>query len=900
MTSDVLVHGLAERRRFVAGILILVALGVAGVAPSAMAKDIPLLAIEVYDGPSGAAYVQLTDVLINGKIEMKDCTPFQNAAVDKSTYGKMGKVVMGVGGVLERGADGVMRYTPSGGSAACVVPVNIKFDHNAAYSLSELADQAMLHGTPLGTVTDAAAGAPPIKKTVKLVFVSAPNPESGEYMRAERATDIPGWQAYLSKYPAVAHSADAKLRLAALFVSAGEAAWQSYDKSAGTASPRYADLKTAKSNLDQAHAVAPDIPSVKSLADELHKSFTGITDKGRAELDNYHVALNGHTAGYVHLQNAKKLSDIVAGIDPYFAPEQALMGDVQKDINDEEAAVQSANGAVDGKQFDQAYAFLVPYRAFADEEPRVGVVVDATYQYHMEQGGAKGGTQNWPGAIKEYQQAIKTKDTPEAQDAEKNAEAQLVIVTDNNAVARAIESSKDYQQQKKPIPAYEVLSSLTPHQQGMAVEEMKALQAGYVVAAAAEAKSLHQAHTPIRGPSDMAAIEKAYIYLKNAYELSQDESYKDKMDSYGDDLSAYLLDQAKTYLAKPVGSGTELGFACLEEARKYRASNFDAVRDAITSAGPAHAMRSKLSIRVQFRDPTTQADRAGFATQLESAIITGLEDSGVVKVVRVGETTAVEPDFQLDGDVLTHRFTAVPTKEPLESSYRAGVEQVPNEAWNALNRDIDKAKNELMTAQLALQGAEARGNKKSIKDLNAAKDDAEKTIADLSTKLDTIPKTRPQDEIRKYNYTKLTTDLDGTIKLQFRIADALTGQTTKTDPIERPAHQQDVQLLEVRGDDVDGIKNSGVDSKPEEFRSNLENAVRDELVAKVKEKVAELPLKMYGIAKAREAEDDLEGAGELYRRFLEITQDDKSVERTHASEFLKDNFNLRPQVIATQ
>jgi hypothetical protein len=434
----------------------------------------------------------------------------------------------------------------------------------------------------------------------------------------------------------------------------------------------------------------------------------------------------------------------------------------------------------------------------------------------------------------------------------------------------------------------------------MASEAMKALQAGYVIAAAAEAKSLHQAHTPIRGPSDMAAIEKAYIYLKNAYQLSQDESYKDKMDLYGDDLSAYLLDQAKIYLAKPVGSGTELGFACLEEARKYRASNFDAVRDAITSAGPAHAMRSKLSIRVQFRDPTTQADRAGFATQLESAIITGLEDSGVVKVVRVGETTAVEPDFQLDGDVLTHRFTEVPTKESLESSYRASVDQVPNEAWNSANRDIDKAKNDLMTAQLALQGAEARGNKKSIKDLNEAKDEAEKTIADLSTKLDTIPKTRPQDEIRKYNYTKLTTDLDGTIKLQFRIADALTGQTTKTDPIERPAHQQDVQLLEVRGDDVAGIKNSGVESKPEEFRSNLENAVRDELVAKVKEKVAELPLKMYGIAKAREAEDDLEGAGELYRRFLEITPDDKSVERTHAMEFLKDNFNLQPQVSATQ
>jgi hypothetical protein len=285
---------------------------------------------------------------------------------------------------------------------------------------------------------------------------------------------------------------------------------------------------------------------------------------------------------------------------------------------------------------------------------------------------------------------------------------------------------------------------------------------------------------------------------------------------------------------------------------------------------------------------------------LENAIISGLEDSGVVKVVRASETTPVDPDFQLDGDVLTHHFSVVPTRESLESSYRAGVEQVPNEAWNTLNRDLDKAKNDLTTSQLALQGAEARGNKRSIKDLNAAKDEAEKTIADLSTKLDTIPKTRPQDEIRKYNYTKLTTDLDGSIKLQFRIVDTLSGQTTKTDPIERPAHLRDVQLLDVRGDDVDGVKNSGVPSNPEEFTIQLENAVRDELVSEVKKKVAEFPLKMYGIAKAREAEDDLQGAGELYLRFMEFTPDDKSVERVHATEFLKENFNLRPQVIATQ
>ena len=36
-----------------------------------------LTAIELYDGPNGAAYLQLRDVLINGKATLRDCTPFQ-------------------------------------------------------------------------------------------------------------------------------------------------------------------------------------------------------------------------------------------------------------------------------------------------------------------------------------------------------------------------------------------------------------------------------------------------------------------------------------------------------------------------------------------------------------------------------------------------------------------------------------------------------------------------------------------------------------------------------------------------------------------------------------------------------------------------------------------------------
>ena len=161
MTSRTILQSLSVLRSPLAGILVLAGVGAGWYAPAASAKDIPLTAIELYDGPSGAAYVQLSNVLINGKAEMRDCSPYQSVAVDKSTYGRMGKVLLAVGGVLERNAEGVMHYSTGSGQPICVVPSNAKFEHGGAFSLSGLADQALLQGSPIGSGSGNPLFAPP-------------------------------------------------------------------------------------------------------------------------------------------------------------------------------------------------------------------------------------------------------------------------------------------------------------------------------------------------------------------------------------------------------------------------------------------------------------------------------------------------------------------------------------------------------------------------------------------------------------------------------------------------------------------------------------------------------------------------------------------------------------------
>jgi hypothetical protein len=871
------------------------------VAPAASAKDIPLTAIELYDGPSGAAYVQLSEVLINGKAEMRDCTPFQAAAVDKSSYNKMAKVILAAGGVLERGADGMMHYTQVSGQSVCVVPSNAKFEHGGALSLSDLADLAVLHGNPIAAGSGTPSVAPPIKKGVKLVFVAAPDVELAEFFRAQRASDIDSWQAYLVKYPASGHNAEAKRALAPLFVDAGNASLREYDKSAASASPAYSALKTAKAKADQAHTLVSDLASFTKLQAEIRARLATIAGQGSNELESYRTALASHAPGYLHLVNARKFSDTVAGIDAFSPPGQVLAEAVLKASNALEAAIQSANSAATQKQFDDAFAFILPYRAFASEEPRVAAVVDATYSDHLERGNKLEQSEDWAGAIKEFEKAVSVKDTSEARDSLKNAQSQLVIAQDKDAASKALAASKDYQQQRNMIRAYEALSSLPAAQQALVADDMKALQPAYVESAALEAKNLHQAHSPIRGLADEVGIKKAFAYLKNAYDLSDNESYKDKMELDANELSAYLLDRAKHYLEKPGGSGTELGWIYLGEARQYKASNLDAVRDAIIAASPAHAMRSRLSIRVQFRDQTSQRDSQGVAGQLENAIITGLESSGVpVKVVRAGETTAVEPDFELAGDVLNHHLSVVPTIEPQESEYRAGEEQVPSEAWNKANRTYESAQEELKTAQAALEGAEARGKSGKIKSGSADVAAAQKKMEAAHIVLDSTPPTVSKDIVRPYSYHKRIINITGSIQLQFRLNDTLGEQRAELVPITREEHKQDVLLENVKPEDTKGIKSAGTTTDAAEFMTGLENSARDELIAAVRKRVEELPGKMVQSASSREKEDDLDGAGESYLRFLNLTQEDNSAERQHAKQFLLDSFNMRPDSSSTK
>lgn len=854
-------------------------------------KEVPLTAIELFDGQNGAAFVQITELLINGKAEVRSCGGAPQ--INKSTYGKLAKIPLNSSVTsLERDAKGIMNLT-RGSAAECVVPSNLKFDKDESLTPAELADRAVLTGqvassSPAGTTT-----VPPFKPTVKIVFVSAPDVELAEFLRANRAHSVAQWQDYLSRYPKASHIDLAKQALAALFLREGEDGLASYRSSSSTSSPIYSDLKTAHSRADQARELLPTDEEAAKLRENVHSELVLIAVKAHAEMQAYKQALAGHTTGYVHLANARQLDDHALEVDAHFDQALTLQNAIAAESKRVDTALHSAESMIASQHYDDAVMAVAEFGSFAEEEPRISVIIDAAYKYHFERGKVSAADQKWHDAVEEYQKAADLKPTSEAAAALKQAQAEFVSSTNQAAAAAALQQSSAFEQDNHHIEAYEVLADLPDAQRALVKDQMQALEANYVTSASDEAKKLKDAHTPIQGRADEIGVLKAYDYLRRASSLQPaDQDLKLRLDLISQTLSDYYVAQAKRYLDKPLGSGVGLAWLYLNEAQQYQ-SNRDDIRDERTKNSAIHNVRSTLSIRVVFRDQTSRRDSAGFADQLSDAIATGLETETLpVRIIRAADATPVEPNFQLIGDVLEHRPVTKVAIESIDSEYRAGEREIPNEEWNQANRDYEAANLDLQKAQKVLEGTQAHGKKKEIAEANTTVEDAQKKVEDAHRKLDSIAKTTLSDVVKPYSYTKKTIDLSAVVEVGFRIVDSNGTTIAMTPSVKNTAQKQFVVLENVKPEDTKNVKQAGAPPDEAQFLTDVEIAARIALIKDVKDKVELLPSKILAQARKRLMDGDTEGTAEAYILYLNSTPDTETAEREEAKKFLREQFNM--------
>jgi hypothetical protein len=863
----------------VAGKFLRVAMFCSLVSTLAGAKDAPLTAIELFDGGNGAAYVQLTDLLINGKEEVRSCDPA--VAIDKSAYGKLPKVPLAGATSLERNSQGVLMLV-RGSESTCVVPANLKVENDWGKGASDLAEHAVLQGKVLSSSVAGIDSPPPLKIGVRIVFVSEPDTELAEYLRAERANSTANWVDYLARYPKSSHAAAAKQFLALLLDQEGQESLTVYRKTGSSSTPNYAELKKARLQVEQAKDLVPTDARALQLTAEIQSELKILTDRSRTEFQAYQNALAEHTAGYKHLADSRQLLGHVLEVDPNFDQAQSLETSVAKETSAIESSIQKAQSLDGAQRFDEALAAVAPYRTFSDEEPRIAAIVNVAYKYHFERAKGFENEQRWQEAVQEYQRACDIMSTEDCLASLKKAQANLQITKNRAITAAALQKSEEFEAEKNYVDAYEVLADLPDAQRALVTDRMQSLEPAYIKAASQQAKRLQEAHTPIRGKADEVGVQKAYEYLSRASTLADDQNLRLRLDLLSDIISDYYMRQAKRYLEKPQGSGVGVAWLYLDEAQLYKPNQND-VHDERAKSSSVHDLRSRLSIRLVFHDQTRdQTSRsAGFADQLSNAVATGLETSGKsVKVVRSTDNTTVEPNFELIGDVVDHRVVVNTRVEPMESKYRIGVREIPNDEWNKANQDYAAALADLQTAQ-----------KLKKKDGSQQVDDAEKKVHEAQLKLDSIPKTTPSDVIKPYSYTKKTYDLSGEVKLLFRIVDAGGNTIDQTTTIDRPAQKSVVVFENVKPDDTEGVKVQGSPPDAMQYLTDLEIDARDALIKAVKEKVEGLPTQILAQARQRVSDGDLDGAAEAYILYLNSTPDAVS-DRLEAKRFLQEQFNM--------
>ena len=869
----------------------LVLLFVAVVGTTLHSKDVPLTAIELFDGPNGAAFVTITGLLMNGKAEVRSCGGATQ--INKSNYGKLVKIPLNSSVTsLERDASGTMTLT-RGTESECVVPSNLKFDKDETLTPAKLADRAVLQGQVLSSSPTGTTEVQPFKATVQIVFVQAPDTELGEYLRANRAHSIAQWQDYLSRYPKAAHTDAAKQSLAALLLKEGADGLAAYHSSVSTSSPAYAQLRTAFLRADQVHELLPTNDAAAKLHDGVRAELALVVDKSRTELAAYRQALTGHTAGYVHLGNSRQLIDQALGVDSHYDQALTQQSAIAAETKRVDAAMQSAESMIAAQKYDDAITAIADFRAFAGEEPRIAAIVDSAYKYHFERGKADVAGQKWREAVQEYRRASDLKPTSEAANALKLAQSNLQTSTDQAAADAALQQSNAFQQDKKSIEAYEVLANLPDAQRALVKDQMQALEPDYVKGASDEAKKLLDAHNPIQGRVDEIGVERAHDLLERACTLEPDnQNLKLRRDLISQTLSDYYVARAKLYLDKPLGSGVGIAWLYLDEAQQYQ-PNRDDVRDERTKFAAIHNIRSTLSIKVVFRDQTSRRESAGFADQLSDAIATGLETTALpVRVIRAADSTPVDPNFQLTGDVLDHRVINKPTVESLDSEYRASEREVPNDEWTKVDRDYEDANLDLQKQQKVLEGAQAHGKKKEIATAQDAVDAAQKKVEDLHRKMDAIPKTVLTDVVKPYSYVRRTIDLSAAVEFGFRIVDSNNNVIASTPSIKKSSEKQFVLLENVKAEDTKGIKQMGTLPDETQFLGDVEIAARIDLIKDVKEKVESLPSKILAQARKGIMNSDIDGAGESYILYLNSTPDTPTPEREEAKKFLRENFNM--------
>ena len=422
---------------------------------------------------------------------------------DKNAYNALPRAPLKGATSLQRGADGVLTLTVNAKSL-CVVPSSLRFDKKPELTPTEAAEQAVLQGTPVSSsALDPAI--PALKPRVQLVFVTAPDIELADFLRAQRANTVKDWQDFLVRHPSSRRLAGAQNAMAGLHLQDAEAAFTQYKKSSSGRKQDIATLRQASMEAQAANQASAGYDPAIKLMDTIGRELDSLLEPDRTRLQTFQKALQDHGSGYSQLAAARVHLEQLLEVRLDYAPVLNLRREIAAEERKLEITVANAESLTASARYDDALSSLGPYNSFASEIPRVDAVVNAAYNHHFDIGKKLAAQQDWEQAVAEFRKAAAIRsDSNEAGATLNSATIQLSAQRDQQEAKLALLQSNDYASRNQFVEAYNVLADLPDQQRALVTSQLSALTRNYVSAATRRAQKLQEIHIPINGRDRLA------------------------------------------------------------------------------------------------------------------------------------------------------------------------------------------------------------------------------------------------------------------------------------------------------------------------------------------------------------------------------------------------------------
>ncbi len=865
----------------------------------AQAADKRLTAVILYEGSRGLAYVVVSDLTLNDKREVYVCDGF--GTLDKAQYKRLTKIPLDVS-VLRRAQNRALLMA-AGGGERCVVPSNLKLEGKVPYQLAGLVDQTTMKGNIVGRSSNSDAVLPAFRAVSEIHLTAAWDSDLAEFLRARGVQSVALWKDYLRQFGQGPRSSEARQSLARLLAADAEREMSVFRESSRTAAkPSYEPLRRSLALAQEALQVHAGSAEAAALRDQIHKQMGGMLASARLSVEAYRKSLADKTPGYARLQEALTRLEDMRTIDPVFPGAEAVFVEARQLAGSVEQAASAAEALAGSQRFDEAYRAITPYRQYSGELSRIDSIVQRAFRWRREKARTLMLNSQWEEASKELRAALAYKQDEEAARALLTVETELAKARDRSRAEEAIEISQRFAAQRKFIEAYETLSGLTENQRVYVADNMAALQPGYRQDLLARAQQLVRLHLPIRGVADQQGARQAYDYLRQAWELDEQDVVQVRMDVLGERISQYYLERARELLAKPRGSGAGLGWHLLLEAQRFQ-PDAAAVRDLLTQNAPLYETRAKLSVGIQLRDLTSRRDSLGFADQLSDTMAAGLEASrlpGIKIFARrnqpadssSGELSQQDTNFLLLGDILQHQLLRKVDVQGVPSRYRASQREIKNPAWVQANNQAMELERSYQVAREVHQSRfgsmnkrEAEASANNVEQLRVRAESARRAAQKLDENL-------LQDVILPYNYTKRTIMLTATVEIAFRLADPRSAATQPMQTVRSQIPKQFILQEDVSPHDVEGVVAKGSLPDENQLLAEAERDAQMQLLAKLVEQLRQAPAGLLADARQLVAVGALAGAAERYIQYLNSTEPQDTPERNEALTYLKNEFGV--------